>query len=906
MRKMLYFVVTALVALVSCNNGDTDLENGMDGLENTTIKTIEEQIDAINATISTLKDVDSDLKDSINASTTMLSNSITALQNYMESELSGNTDWCNATFATLQQHDSIVQVLCNVTETINTENLRLLNKIDLCIQSTRSWVSKSLIGYYGIAKADAKMASLERRMIVADSVSDKKIDILKEQLDSAKSHLTASYKKAISDAIEINNGVIDGKIAKEVKTINTRIDEEISSINLKLAALEGRIDALLENAEKQLSKKLDIIFSDNEISCSPGDILNINYSVINSKGHASVYTMSDYGWKARVNRFTDSTGVIVVTAPNPVFSGSILTFVNEDDRYFIKSLNFIEGSMSVSDDVLMAEADGDTVSVNIDTDLQYNLVIPQNVDWVHFHDISTRSAMRQETATFYVDENVSSVPRIAIIELKNNNNLIIGSITIRQISNTMQANEIWYTSTNGSVVTPNNANGFGANIVSNIYGNNKGVITFDSDVKRIGYQAFYNKRDLKSLSIPNKVISIDESAFNSCTNLVSIDIPNSVTTIGDGAFSGCRYLGSIDISNSVISIGSQAFSSCSNLININIPNSVKTIGYSAFSNCDNLANINIPNSVLTIGSGAFCYCDNLESIYIPNSLLVIEDRTFEGCSKLKSVTIGSGVVAIKPDAFKGCIILKEIYTKNVPTRISYKAFNQLALSELTLFVPYETKQYYQQLDVWNEFGNIIEVDSIVLKQPEAVDLGLSVKWASFNVGAQSSEQYGSSFAWGEKLIKPIYRMQYYKDSKYGDYKEFIKYSQSNAKTTIEIEDDAANYYMGKKWRIPSTSEFFELINKCDWTWVNINGIYGCKIQSRSNNRSIFLPAISTAGDQIDYYTIHNIEGWYWSNSLYTYNSTINNKAYFLFFSNSNKYNSYTQREYGLPIRAVCP
>lgn len=708
MKKMLYFVVIALIALVSCNNYDERL----DALENTTIKTINEQINAINATISKLNDIDSDLKDSLNASDTRLSNYIAALKNYMESELSKNKDWCNATFSTLEQHDSIVQVLYDIKETINAEDLKLSNKIDSCINSTRNWVSESLKGYYDIATADAKMASLESRMMVADSITNKNIDNLKEQLDSAKSQLTASYKKAISDAIETNNGIIEGKIAKEVNTINTRIDEEISSINLKLAALEGRINAL-EDAVKQLSKKLDITFSDNEISCSHGDILNINYKITNSNGHASVYTMGNNGWNARVNKQTDSTGVIVVTAPNPISSGSILIFVNEDNKSVIKSLNFIKGSMSVSEEAVMADADGGTVSVNIDTDLQYNVVIPQNVNWVHFNKISTRSAMRQETATFNIDENVSSVPRIAVIELKNNNNLTIGSVTIRQNANIQQANEIWYTSTTGSVVTPYNENAFGANIVSNIYGKNKGIITFDSDVKRIGYQAFCQKDELKSISIPNNASIIDESAFYICRNLIGVDIPNSVITIGYSSFCNCHNLANIVIPNSVTTIGPSAFINCINLASIDIPNSVTTIDSWAFYGCEKLASIVIPNSVTTISSLVFGKCVNLGSIDIPSSVRTIGHAAFQECLKLKSITIGSGITVIQYDAFKGCSLLKEIFTKSYPFTITSATFNTIDLSELSLYVPYGTKKLYEVADIWKNFGNIIEVDSIM-------------------------------------------------------------------------------------------------------------------------------------------------------------------------------------------------
>ena len=78
------------------------------------------------------------------------------------------------------------------------------------------------------------------------------------------------------------------------------------------------------------------------------------------------------------------------------------------------------------------------------------------------------------------------------------------------------ANEIWYTSSDSSVVTPYKTNGFGANIISNTYKNGKGVIKFDGNVTTIGESAFYRCKALTSIIIPNSVTTIGESAFTGC------------------------------------------------------------------------------------------------------------------------------------------------------------------------------------------------------------------------------------------------------------------------------------------------------------------------------------------------------------------------------------------------------
>ena len=208
---------------------------------------------------------------------------------------------------------------------------------------------------------------------------------------------------------------------------------------------------------------------------------------------------------------------------------------------------------------------------------------------------------------------------------------------------TPSTNEIWYTSTDGNIVTPYRTNVFGANIVSNSYENGKGIITFDGDVTMIGNDAFYNCDKLTGITLPEGVISIGKNAFNNCDGLTEFTIPNSVTEIGERAFVYCRSLtafygkfASAD-NRCLIIDGVLRFFAPKGLTEYTIPDSVISIGNYAFRDCDSLTSITIPDSVTSIGYWAFRDCDSLESVTIPDSVTSIGYDAFYGCSSLKKV-----------------------------------------------------------------------------------------------------------------------------------------------------------------------------------------------------------------------------------------------------------------------------
>ena len=176
-------------------------------------------------------------------------------------------------------------------------------------------------------------------------------------------------------------------------------------------------------------------------------------------------------------------------------------------------------------------------------------------------------------------------------------------------------NEILYTSSDGSIVTPYKSDAFGAKILSNTYEDGQGIIIFDAPVTSIGNWAFLGRDSLTSITIPDSVTSIGKEAFRNCKSLTSITIPNSVTSIGDFAFNECRSLTSITIPDRVTSIGEGAFGGCTSLTSVTIPDSVTSIGMQAFFHCISLTSVTIGNGDTSIGRSAFHDCTSLTSVY---------------------------------------------------------------------------------------------------------------------------------------------------------------------------------------------------------------------------------------------------------------------------------------------------
>ena len=189
---------------------------------------------------------------------------------------------------------------------------------------------------------------------------------------------------------------------------------------------------------------------------------------------------------------------------------------------------------------------------------------------------------------------------------------------------------------------------------------------------------------------------------------------------------------------------------------------------------------------------------------------------------------------------------------------------------------YETQYYYKAFlryaSAAYQFGNVMSFKSSKTKLPSgAVDLGLSVYWGAYNIGASKAEEYGCYYQWAgleDVTGKSFYYTEcpYYKHDDKGSglikyvlnsYRCYPSY-QPDYKTVLEPEDDIAHVRLGGRWRMPTEAECKELFAHCSSEPAVINGVKGRKFTSDLNGNSIFFPQ---EGRGYDNY------GRYWSSSL---------------------------------------
>lgn len=211
--------------------------------------------------------------------------------------------------------------------------------------------------------------------------------------------------------------------------------------------------------------------------------------------------------------------------------------------------------------------------------------------------------------------------------------------------------------------------------------------------------------------------------------------------------------------------------------------------------------------------------------------------------------------------------------------------------------------------VYQEAAEPVDPPEPPLAVPEAIDMGLSVKWASFNVGAAAPEEDGDYYAWGETALQSEYSWASYRFTEGNGQEPLTKYNTSEYAGPIdyliilEEEDDIAHVKYGEPWRIPTKTEMSELIEHCDMEWRTQDGVSGVLLTSTINGNSLFFPASGCCWNGVAA-RLKGEQGNYWSSSILTESPRW---AASLNFSETRPHPremTYKDRYFGMSIRPV--
>ena len=193
-------------------------------------------------------------------------------------------------------------------------------------------------------------------------------------------------------------------------------------------------------------------------------------------------------------------------------------------------------------------------------------------------------------------------------------------------------------------------------------------VTLPESVRTIEVYAFDGAKELAEVNVPNGVREIKEGTFQGCESLQSISLPKSCASVAKIAFDGCKSLKKVVINHIVNcdvadnieekEIGGYAFNDCKSLKTVELPEGVTTIGEYAFKKCESLTSVKLPSTLETIQQGAFWDCSSLSELDIPESVMDIQMSSMP--SGLKTVVLHSATMHIAKLAFIKCENIEKI------------------------------------------------------------------------------------------------------------------------------------------------------------------------------------------------------------------------------------------------------
>ena len=228
-------------------------------------------------------------------------------------------------------------------------------------------------------------------------------------------------------------------------------------------------------------------------------------------------------------------------------------------------------------------------------------------------------------------------------------------------------------------------------------------VTIPESVRAIGQDAFYDNQSLKSVTLNNRMETINRSLFNYCKKLAVVRGGRNVKIVDQSAFSGCDSLRSIsDITP--VTINSSAFYYCRKLESLNFSR-IKSIGYESFCNCFGLKEADL-TTLTSIYGRSFIGCTGLKKVTFGNDITTIKSEAFNGCDALEEVVLGSSINSLESNCFYSTKnALKRVYiTAPAPPAVGTAPF--YSPTSITLYVPEYAMVSYKLDNYWSKFTKV--------------------------------------------------------------------------------------------------------------------------------------------------------------------------------------------------------
>lgn len=614
------------------------------GLIKTNISSLEDQL---NAKIDQLENSFNNQGGSAESEIETLRTEISSLQTQLEAKISqveglaySNESLINSNTASIEANTSAIQSIQYVAESTVPKNVDDIAKNAEDIAANAQMIARNTTAISNNAAA------------IAQNTAD--IVDLKQELSDAKAELTAAYEAAIQDAIAALENGNSSDFAGQIADANSRIDNLASEVNDAIDAIETRVDALEQEIDG-IRQEMDAVLQEiADLKESVQDLMkriqSVTYIPKYSDGKATV--VKNLGVDDGMAEFNFQI------SPKDAVTDIV---ANWESVLSMKAVETVTRAVTFIDmPVLSCEADVSTGVLTVMTS-------GENLSEEFF------AGNQSVSAALYISDGNNCI-NSEFVELYPVN-----------YSPVAPANEIWYTSTDNAVVTPNSDSAFGASIESNVYENGKGVIVFSTDLTEIGAEAFMD-----------------------CVKLSSVIFPSTLQTLGVQAFYGCTSLESVKMNDSLTSIGACAFYGCG-LKSVDIPDGVTEVPEAAFRNCTELQTVILNDNITSLAVNSFYSCGKLTNITLPSKLMYIGAYAFQDTS-ISNITIPSSVTTICNSAFSDSLLEVRCLPTAPPT-----AYNATIIAEwcafgtnvTTIYVPSSSVSEYKSASYWDEYSDKI-------------------------------------------------------------------------------------------------------------------------------------------------------------------------------------------------------